>query len=158
MTPHNHPLPPGFKDAGNGMALGKSMAEKAGDELSADIAAAINKKVDRLKDNTIDLAIRSLEARAFLEAHTDAIQTSWLNWMEETGKVMESIRQTRVAIGLEANKLLSECGDVRKFFLADDHAKEIARLREFVELCERLRALKADGTLDKLADTILKLS
>ncbi len=151
-------IPHGMSDAGNGMALGKSMVDRAGTELSADISTAINKKVERLKDNTIDLAIRSAEAREFLDSHTEQIKGSWLDWLEQSEKHLLAIRQTRIAIGLEASKLLSECGDVRKFFVSDDHDKEITKLREFVELAERLRALKNDGTLDKLADTILKLA
>ena len=37
-------------------------------------------------------------------------------------------------------------------------SKEIARLKEFVNLCERLRRLKRNGVLDALADTIIKLA
>lgn len=93
-----------------------------------------------------------------MDFHTDHVRAAWMDWIDESSKVLESIRQTRVAIGFESKQLLSECGDVRKFFLSDDHTKEISKLREFIELAERLRALKQDGTLDRLADTILKLA
>ena len=36
--------------------------------------------------------------------------------------------------------------------------EEIARLKEFVDLCERLQRLKRDGVLDALANTIIKLA
>ena len=130
----------------------------SGDEFSANLAKEINKRVARLQDQSIDLAVRSKEAREFLEWHTDHTKKSWFDWMDQATKIMENIRQTRVAIGFESKQLLAECGDVRKFFLSDDHAREIAKLREFIELAERLRALKNDGTLDRLADTILKLA
>lgn len=127
-------------------------------ELSCEVAQHLNKEVDRLADKTIDLAIRSAEARKFLVLHTDHLRKDWLDWLQQSDKVLENIRQTRVAIGIESRQLLAECGDVRKFFLSDDHAAEIARLREFIQLAERLRSLKTDGTLDQLADTILKLA
>jgi hypothetical protein len=47
--------------------------------------------------------------------------------------------------------------DVRQFFLNENHETEVARLKEFVELCERLQKLKASGFLDTVADTMLKL-
>ncbi len=147
-------LGPRDKNIGNGQR--EHMASH--EETIVNVAEALNKRAAKIQDSTIDLAIRSIEARKFLEEHTDAVRSTWLDWMDETQKVLTDIRQTRMAIGLEAGKLLSECADVRKFFLSDDHDKEIAKLREFIELAERLKALKADGTLDKLADTILKLS
>src|SRR5688572_12091033 len=141
--PTPQPLPLGAKDIGNNQV--ERIASE--DQLNADIATHLTKSVDRLSDATISLAIRAKESREFLDWHTEHVRKSWLDWIDESAKVMESIRQTRVAIGIESKKLLEECGDVRKFFLADDHAKEIARLRDFIELCERLKALKADGTL-----------
>jgi len=54
--------------------------------------------------------------------------------------------------------MLKQLEDVRKFLIGQDHAKEIAALKEFVELCERLQKLQRDGFLNSVADTILKLS
>jgi hypothetical protein len=48
--------------------------------------------------------------------------------------------------------------EVRQFFLEGDYEKEIERLHEFVDLCERLKALTQDGFLDAVADTLLKLA
>jgi hypothetical protein len=53
---------------------------------------------------------------------------------------------------------MTALGDVRQFFLEDDYKKEIARLHEFIDLCERLKALKEEGLLDAVSDIILKLS
>lgn len=144
----------GDLDGGNGQCI----HIPSEGELTATVAQEMNKRIARLKDNSIDLALRAAESRDFLIWHTNHVQENWLLWLDNTTKVMEDIRQTRVAIGTESNLLLRECAEVRKFFLSDDHEKEIVKLREFVELAERLRALKNDGTLDKLADTILKLA
>ena len=127
-------------------------------ELSVNLSKELEKRAARLSDQTIDIAIRAKEARDFLDWHTSHCKTAWIDWIEHSNAVIEDIRQARVAISTESKQLLASCADVRKFFVGPDHDKEIAKLREFIELAERLRALKNDGTLDKLADTILKLS
>jgi hypothetical protein len=71
---------------------------------------------------------------------------------------MEDIRQARMAIVTEGNTLLKELQDIRKFFLEDTYATEIKRLGEFIDMMERLRSLAADGTMDLVADIILKLA
>lgn len=147
-------LGPGDRDLGDGKA--EHIHSEA--EMNAGVAQGLNKATDRLLDNTIALAVRAKEAREFLDWHANHVKATWLDWTEQSKKVLEDIRLTRVAIEFESKQLLSACADVRKFFLADDHEKEITKLREFVELAERLRALKNDGTLDRLADTILKLA
>lgn len=126
--------------------------------LTHQVAKGMIKVSDRLKDQTIDLAVRLEEAEAYLDVHTDYVKESWVEVNKAAAKVLEDLRLTRMAIGNEAERVVKDLSDVRKFFLADEHEKEIARLKEFIELCERIRALKNDGTLDKVADTILKLA
>jgi hypothetical protein len=58
----------------------------------------------------------------------------------------------------EVSAMMKPLEDLRKFFLGADHETEVARLREFVDLCERLEKLKESGFLDTVADTMLKLS
>lgn len=126
-------------------------------EFSAKMAQEINRRTDKLSDLSVDLAIRAKQAREFLEWHTDHMKKAWMDWVDESNKVFQDIKQTRTAIEWESKHLLTACADVRKFFLSEEHAKEVARLREFVEVMERLRSLKQDGTLDAISDTILKL-
>lgn len=127
-------------------------------DTDINIAERLEERSKRLQDNTIDLAIRVKEARELLEWHTNNVSNDWIAWMELSNKVLEDIRAARMVIGTESSLLLRECAEVRKFFMSTDHDEQIKRLREFIELCARLRSLKNDGTLDKLADTILKLS
>ena len=58
----------------------------------------------------------------------------------------------------EIQATLAMMKDIRKFFLDSDHSEEINRLRDFVGLCNELKALKENGTIDAISDTILKLS
>lgn len=156
MNIENNPdqFKPGNYDLGNN----KGLHVKSDDEFNAELSREMLKMVDMLNDKTMSLAHQSAAARKFLDWHCDHVRLAWMEWKEQSKEVLEDIRQTRVAIEFESRKLLSECADVRKFFLGEEHTNEVAKLREFIELCERLRALKNDGTLDKIADTILKLS
>lgn len=127
------------------------------DEYDVTIAKDLDRRVKRLGDQSIDVAIRAKEAREMLAFHTNHIKRAWVEWFEESSKVFADIKQTRVAIEWESKALLSACKDVRQFFMDPQHAAEVERLKEFVAVVERLKALKADGTLDAIADTILKL-
>lgn len=71
---------------------------------------------------------------------------------------IETIRGLRMTVVTEVAATKKPLDDLREFFLGDDHEKEIKRLKEFVDLCERLENLKKNGVLDAVADTILKLS
>lgn len=72
--------------------------------------------------------------------------------------IIEELRGLRVATTTEVSAMIKPLEDLRKFFLGADHEKEIARLREFVDLCERLEKLKKSGFIDTVADTMLKLA
>jgi hypothetical protein len=67
------------------------------------------------------------------------------------------LRSARMSTISEISQSLTAFRDLRQFFLADEHEHEMARLKEFVDVCERLLTLKNSGMLDALADTILKL-
>jgi hypothetical protein len=58
----------------------------------------------------------------------------------------------------ETSAMTGPLREVRQFFLGSDYDAEIKRLREFVDLCERLNKLKESGFLDSVADTMLKLA
>jgi len=79
-----------------------------------------------------------------------------VNDMKKT--FIDDIRSLRTIAVSEAQQITRPLEDLRKFFLGDDHDKEVARLKEFVEVCERMKALKDSGFLDTVADTILKIS
>jgi hypothetical protein len=71
---------------------------------------------------------------------------------------VRDVREARMAMNREVASMLAELRDVRKFFLEENHAQEVSRLQEFVKVCDHLRQLKADGTLDAMSDTIVRMS
>jgi hypothetical protein len=70
----------------------------------------------------------------------------------------EQIRGKRMTMVTEAAQMTNALKEIRQFFLGSDYKEEIARLSEFVDLCERLQRLKESGFMDSIADTMLTLS
>lgn len=103
------------------------------------------------------LVNRVSDARKALEICATSYKQAWAEWLKVSEAVLPEFRSWRMAMDSELTHSLKSFGEVRKFFLSPDHDKEIARLREFVELCERLKQLKEAGFLDKVTDTILRL-
>ena len=72
-------------------------------------------------------------------------------------KQIAALRSARMATVGEIKESLVALREIRTFFLEDRHAQEVASLKEFVEVMERLRDLKSAGVLDAVADTIIRL-
>lgn len=102
--------------------------------------------VERVQDAHKALAILSL-----------AFKGEWNDFVTSADARLTEFRQVRMSTETEIHRVMTDLKDVRKFFMSEDHDKEVARLKEFVELCERLKALKESGFLDKVSDTILRL-
>jgi hypothetical protein len=100
----------------------------------------------------------AMDARAAMDVMCDQWKTSWLNLKGETEQALKDLRLQRMAMDSETRQLMAQLKEVRTFFLDSDYEKERARLKEFIELCERLKALKESGFLDTVADTMLNLS
>lgn len=98
------------------------------------------------------------EARQALLAAVEGIGENMDKIKPMKKDLIESLRGMRMTTTTEVAAMLKPLEDLRKFFLGAEHDKEIARLREFVDLCERLEKLKKSGFLDTVADTMLKLS
>ncbi len=104
-----------------------------------------------------ELVRRVQDAKQALKLSMGTVNQEWIEVDERASKMLHDLRATRMAIDSELSKIMSQLADVRKFFLSSDHETEVARLKEFVELCERLQKLKDTGFLDRVTDTILKL-
>ena len=98
------------------------------------------------------------EAKQALRAAVEGIGENMDKIKPMKKELVENLRGMRMTTTTEVAAMLKPLEDLRKFFLGAEHDKEIARLREFVDLCERLETLKKSGFLDSVADTMLKLS
>ena len=132
---------------------------KTEDEMSELIAAQTVKATEKvIKSSSTELVDKAIDARAALDLMASSWQVSWMEFIENSDKRINSMRQTRMAFDVETRQLMASLREVRQFFLDKDYATEIARLKEFVDTCERLQKLKESGFLDSVADTMLRLS
>lgn len=127
-------------------------------EKSVEVASSAIKKTERTLSNLDSLVDRALDARAALDIMTDKWRVSWMDFIEQSEERIKTLRETRFAFDSETRLLMASLKEVRQFFLDANHDQEVARLREFVDLCERLQKLKESGFLDTVADTLIKLS
>lgn len=131
---------------------------KSDADMSVDLANHAIKESRRMVTESENFVSRLKEAREALDLMTNAWKPQWLDWMKESKSMLEELRSWRMATTLEAKTAVRELADLRKFFLGPDHLEEMARLKEFVDVCERLERLKKNGTMDLIADTIIKLA
>lgn len=125
------------------------------DEQLATLAvlAANKDHLPRAKEIIQELLEANLRLRQALNEYDDLV----LPFVARTKENLKAIRDVRMNTIPEVAQMMNSLRDVRKFFLDKDYKEEMVRLREFVELCERLKALKDSGFLDQVADTMLKL-
>lgn len=98
------------------------------------------------------------KANAVLRTEMDAVGGIMEDAKEMKKAFIETFRGMRMTSTTEVAAMMKPLEDLRKFFLGADHQKEVERLKEFVELCERLEKLKKSGFLDSVADTLIKLA
>jgi hypothetical protein len=113
--------------------------------------------VKKRLDVTEDLTERCRELTAAIQYLVTEIKGPWSEYNDFIKMALTTVREQRIALGSETRLLMGALKEVRQFFLEDSYETEIQRLHEFIDLCERLQALKESGFLDIVADTILKL-
>jgi hypothetical protein len=101
---------------------------------------------------------RAKDVIAAIDLLSSEIRGPWAEYQEFVKRAIAETREQRIALGSESRLLMTALRDVRQFFMDENYEKEIGRLHEFIDLCERMKALKQDGFIDAIADTILKLS
>jgi len=131
---------------------------KSEDIFNAELASEMVKRTDKLTDQNIDLALRLKQAREFMAWSVNHIRGQWLDWQDESSKACVQMSQLRMTFDRETKSLVAAGKDLRDFFNSEDYLKAHATLKESINLLEKFSALKANGTLDALADFILKVS
>lgn len=134
------------------------LAKETDEQTRINVGNKMKKMASKMPQDGIEFAEEVRHARKVLDDATDLMRTEVVRFIEEMPKAIEKVRQWRMTIEREKDMSLRALQDIRKFFLESDHEKEMTRLSEFVRTCERLEALAKDGTLDKVAEVMLKLA
>jgi hypothetical protein len=71
---------------------------------------------------------------------------------------IKELRNYRMTVTSESIQLLRELKEIRQFFLDSEYKTEIDRLEKFLILCNELKKLKLDGTLDTICESIIGLA
>ncbi len=123
-----------------------------------DVQLCIAMEIAKMPKETRPNVQAAQDARQAMNELTEGLGGAMEKWRADSKKYVEDLRQTRAYVIGETTTMLNPLKDLRQFFLGSDYKEQISRLREFVELCERLQALKNSGFLDRVADTMLKLA
>ena len=137
---------------------GLVVRDKTDHEMTQQISSSFVKQTEKTISETESLTQRALEARAAMDVLSESWKKAWFDFQATSDERLKEFRMTRIAVDTEMRLLLASLKEVRMFFLDDDYQKEIARLKEFADVCERLQQLKSSGFLDTVAETILKLA
>lgn len=115
-------------------------------------------EVSRLTKEVSPAIKAARDARDVIEELTKGIGGEMEKFKIDAKNYLQDIRATRMSMVSEVSAMTGPLREVRQFFHGADYDVEIKRLREFVDLCERLNALKESGFLDTMADTMIRLA
>jgi hypothetical protein len=127
-------------------------------ESDAALDRSVIKKADEIPDSLVKHVETLKVAKASLDVATHLFKKDMIEFTEELPKHMKTLREWRMTMEREKDTSLKALRELRQFFLESDYEREMTRLSEFVSLCERLRDLSKDGTLERVADVMLKLA
>lgn len=124
----------------------------------SEIQQIVFAECDRMAKETSPIVRQAQDARRIVDELVHGIGGDMERFKASVRIHLEDIRQARMAIVTETSQMSGPLKEVRQFFLGADYKDQIARLTEFVNLCERLQKLKDCGFLDRVADTLIRLS
>jgi len=88
---------------------------------------------------------------------TAGIATLLIKFGDDSRSYLNDVRNTRLAAVAELHSVKSSVEDLRKCFGSAEHTEEIKRMREFVEVSERIQKLQDNGFLDAVVEVMLKM-
>ena len=122
------------------------------------VAQHVLEKINSAPKGLSPVAKAVVDAKASLEESLTSLANCHVRFNADVKRMLEDIRETKFSVVRETADISAPLKEIRQFFLASDYKEEVARLRDFVELCERLQKLKDSGFLDSVAGTMLRLA
>ena len=123
-----------------------------------EIAVRVIDEINRQPQKLTELARAAVDARDVLRENLRELGGGLEDFNAKVKVSLDDVRQSRFAFVTEIAQMINPLKELRQFLLDKQYETEITRLREFVDLCERLHRLKNDGTLDAIADTMIRLA
>jgi len=105
-----------------------------------------------------DCATEYTNATVELKKANLAFREEMRKLQEISKQAITETRSRRHALVKETADSLDALREMRMFFIESDYQIERDRLADFVEVCERLKALHDSGFIDVVSETMLKLA
>lgn len=130
---------------------------KQGEQVNRELAAQLHQKTAQAIKDTDVLLKQAMDARLALDQMCDYWNKDWAEFLATSDDRLKQIRQFRMAFDAETRQVMATWREVRQFGLDKEHDEQVAKLKDFVDVCERLQKLKTTGFLDGIVDTLIKL-
>jgi hypothetical protein len=124
------------------------------DDLVGALVEDIKRNLPREKQA---LALACVDAQEALEMARANLGGKYEDFRAAAKAHLEALRATRMSFVQEAAQVVGALRECQELLAGEDARERMERLREFVEISERLRALAKDGTLDAITEASLKL-
>lgn len=111
---------------------------------------------------TIAMSLRSIgqeimDARKSMdEVYKSMVKTHSILGAQMT-LLVKDLRSKQAEMTIEVNSSISTMKEVRNFFSDKEHKVQMERLKEFIKVCQELKVLIDDGTLDAVVNAIPNL-
>jgi len=128
---------------------------KSDAEFNDELHSHLVKEVEHLPPREVKLAEAVKEARAYLDETVNTFRKDWLDWVDQSKKALEDMRQYKIAVGFEARQIQATVKDLKAVLEANKDA--FTQSKEVVDCLERLQKLESSGFLERMNSVILKL-
>ncbi len=137
---------------------GDFVTRRTDEEMAVKLASEFTKRTASALNSSTELVDKAMDARSAMDLMSESWKVSWIEFQNTSDERLKELRMTRMAMDSEMRQLMAGLREVRAFFLDKDYSTEIERLKDFVCVCERLKALKDSGFLDTISETMLRLA
>lgn len=123
------------------------------EDLHSLIVANVKELVDK---ELCPKAAAAQEARNIIDIALKEILVNMTEFQQTMNLQLRELRVVKSAVVTEVAEARKPLEEIREFFLGSSHELEIARLKEFIDTCERLQKLQSTGFLNSVTKAMTR--
>lgn len=127
------------------------------DEITQSIAKEVVASTERSQQEIVKLAEDYKNAADFLDSATESVNSAWIKWLRDSKQYLFELRTWKMALQTECAEGKKLAKDLNDFLLSEETEGKLKLLKEFVDVAERMKALKDSGFMDSIVDVLLKI-
>jgi hypothetical protein len=128
---------------------------KTHSELGDSLHGHFNLEADRLKEREVRLAKEVKEARAYLDESADQFKELWLDWIDQSKKAVEEMRQLRMTLESERRLIRASLGDMKA--AVEENQATLVEMHRIVDSLETISRMEETGFLSRLTDVCCRM-